>query len=365
MSKLLFASAHVDRLDHDASLPAKFRRLLERVDLAERFGGKRVAIKMHVGGGIGFYTIHPLFVRMLVDAIRGAGGNPFLTDGSFSTDAAVARGYVPEVVGARVVGAGGEFDRYVYPRETDVEGLPTIELCGHIVDADALLVLSHGKGHGNSGYGGAIKNIAMGCVSCRSRGDLHRLMSGHFDWQEDVCTHCEQCVSGCPTGAAHFNAEGQFGIIEHHCRYCMHCTRSCPSGALTMEEPQAKFRQFQRGMAAAVREVLACFEGQRVYYISALLNITPLCDCWGFSTPPLVPDVGIVAGADIVAVEQASLDLIKWEQYIAGSLPDQCGGLGTEGHLFQRVHGKDPYEQVRQAAGMGLGSQEYELEEVS
>ena len=365
MAQLLFASAHVDRLDYEASLPAKFRRLLGRAALAERFGGKRVAIKMHVGGGLGFYTIHPLFVRMVVDAIREAGGNPFLTDGSFSTDQAVARGYVPEVVGARVVGAGGEFDRYVYRRETEVEGLPTIELCGHIVDAEALLVLSHGKGHGNSGYGGAIKNIAMGCVSCRSRGDIHRLMSAHFDWQEALCTHCEQCVSGCPAGAARFDDQGQFGITEHDCRYCLHCTRSCPSGALTMDEPLAKFRHFQHGMAAVVREVLAGFEPPRTYFVSVLMNITPLCDCWGFSTPPLVPDVGIVAGGDIVAVEQASLDLIRWENYIAGSLPDQCGAPGPEGHLFQRIHGKDPYEQVRQAAALGLGSQEYELEELT
>ncbi len=116
MNTVLFASAHVERIDRNASLPARFARMLEKIDFAARFNGKRVAIKMHVGGDIGFYTIHPLFVRMVVDAVRKAGGNPFLTDGSFSTDAAVARGYVPEVVHARVVGAGGEHDRYQYTR---------------------------------------------------------------------------------------------------------------------------------------------------------------------------------------------------------------------------------------------------------
>jgi hypothetical protein len=364
MSKVLFASAHVARLAWEASLPAKLQRLLAQCGFAERFADKRVAIKMHVGGGIGFYTIHPIFVRTVVEAVKQAGGRPFLTDGSFSTDAAVARGYVPEVVGARVVGAGGEFDRYVYPRDTGMPELPLIELCGHIVDADALVVLSHGKGHGNSGYAGAIKNIAMGCVSCKTRGDIHRLMVGHFSWQEDLCTHCEQCVDSCPTGAARFNSEGQFGISDHDCRYCLHCTRACPSGALTMEEPLGKFRLFQRGMATVVREALATFEPNRVHFISVLMNITPLCDCWGFSTPPLVPDVGILASEDIVSIEQASLDLIKWEHFIPGSLPGGCAAPGDEGHLFQRIHGKDPYEQVRQAADLGLGSAEYELEEV-
>ena len=364
MSTVLFASAHVTRLDRHATLPAKFARMLEQADFASRFQGKRVAIKMHVGGDIGFYTIHPLFVRMVVEAVKQAGGTPFLTDGSFSTDAAVASGYTPEVVGARVVGAGGEMDRYHYTRATDVPGLPEIELCGNIADADAMLVLSHGKGHGNSGFGGAIKNIAMGCVSYRTRGAIHALMASHFAWQSELCTHCEQCVHGCPTGAIRFDEQQAISIFDHHCRFCMHCTRSCPTGALTMEEPEEKFRAFQAGMAAVVKEALATFVPAQVYYLTLLMNITPLCDCWGFSTPPLVPDVGILAGDDIVAIEQAALDLIKAENLIPGALPDQLCPPGMTGHLFQRIHGKDPYEQVRQAAAIGLGSTAYTLREV-
>jgi uncharacterized Fe-S center protein len=296
--------------------------------------------------------------------VKQAGGKPFLCDGSFSTDAAVARGYTPEVVGARVVGAGGEHDRYLYKRPTAVEGLPEVELCGNIVDAGALLVLSHAKGHGHSGFGGAIKNIAMGCVSYKTRGDIHALMRGHFGWQAELCTHCEQCVHGCPTGAIYFDKNNQLSISEHHCRYCMHCTTSCPEHALTMEQPQEKYRLFQAGMAAAVKETLACFEEGRVYYINVLMNITPLCDCWGFSTPPLVPDVGILASDNIVAIESASLDLIKAENLIPGSLPDQLCPPGETGHLFQRIHGKDPYEQVRQCIAAGLGTGEYLLEPV-
>ncbi|MBI3946535.1 MAG: DUF362 domain-containing protein [Armatimonadetes bacterium] len=361
MSRVLFSSAHVERLDRNATLPAKFGRLLAQCDFEARFKGKRVAIKMHVGGSIGFYTIHPLFVRMVVDAVRNAGGKPFLTDGSFSTDDAVARGYVPEVVGARVVGAAGEHDRYLYTRETAVEGLPSVDLCGNIVDADALLVLSHGKGHGHTGFGGAVKNIGMGCVSYKTRGAIHALMSGHFHWDSELCSHCEQCVSGCPAGAASFDKEGRFRITEHHCRFCMHCTRSCAEGALTMEQPEEKFRLFQAGMAAVVKEVLKSFEANCAFFINVLMNITPLCDCWGFSTPPLVPDVGILASDDIVSIDQASLDMIRAENLIPGTLPDQLCPPGEEGHLFQRIHGKDPYEQVRQCALAGLGSTAYEV----
>ncbi|HEY3396649.1 MAG TPA: DUF362 domain-containing protein [Armatimonadota bacterium] len=364
MNNILFASAHVKRLAGEATLPAKFERLLAQADFKSRFADKRVAIKMHVGGGLGYTTLHPIFVRAVVDAVKAAGGKPFLTDGSFSTDAAVARGYTPEVVGARVVGAGGEHDQYFYPRTTEVPGLPEIELCGNIVDADAMIVLSHGKGHGNSGFGGAIKNIAMGCVTCRSRGALHSLMTSNFAWNEELCTHCEQCVQGCPVGAVSFSPEGDLRIFEHHCRWCLHCAYTCPVHALTMEDPGQKFVLFQQGMAAAVKETLACFDPAQVYFITALLNVTPLCDCWGFSTPSLIPDQGIIAGDDIVAMEQAALDMIKVEDLIPGSVPDQMCPLGEEGHLFQRLHGKDPYEQVRQAAAMGLGSPEYALQEI-
>ncbi|NLC58864.1 MAG: DUF362 domain-containing protein [Armatimonadetes bacterium] len=364
MNRVLFASAHVTRLDVNATLPAKFGRLLKQADFGRRFANKRVAIKMHVGSGIGFYTIHPLFVRQVVDAVKEAGGYPYLTDGSFSTDAAVIRGYTPEVLGARVVGAGGEHDKYLYKRETSIEGLPEVELCGNVVDADALLVLSHGKGHGHTGFGGAIKNIAMGCVSYKTRGAIHGLMSGHFEWDAEECTHCEQCIHGCPTGAVHFDEQGRLAITEHHCRYCMHCTRSCPTGALQMEQPEEKFRQFQAGMAATVKETLRCFPPEQVYFISVLMNITPLCDCWGFSTPPLVPDVGILASDNIVAIETASLDLIRAENLIPGSVPDQLCPPGEEGHLFERIHGKDPYEQVRQAVAAGLGEARYELVEI-
>lgn len=365
MPELLFSSAHVRRIDRNDTLPARFRRMLEQADLRDRFSGKRVAIKMHVGHDIGFYTIHPLFVKMVVDAVRAAGGYPFLTDGSFSTDSAVVRGYTNEVVGARVVGAGGEHDRYYYQRPTDVPGLPTVDICGNIVDADAMLVLSHGKGHGMTGFGGAIKNIAMGCVSYRTRGDIHTLMGSHFSWDAELCNHCEQCAAGCPTGAVQFDADGNVSINAHHCRFCNHCVTSCPSGALTMEEADEKYRLFQAGMAAVVKATLATFDPGSVYYVTMLTNITPLCDCWGFSTPPIVPDIGALAGDCPVAIDAAAIDMVLPENLILGNVPDQLLPLAfDEGHLFRRIHGKDPYVQIRQCEAAGVGDAAYTLKDV-
>lgn len=361
-STVHFASAKVKQLKASDTLPAKFRRMLAGLDLKSMFGDRRVAVKMHVGGHIGYTTIHPMFVRFLIDAIQEAGGSPFLTDGSFAVSGAVARGYTEEVLGAPIYPVGGAQDRYYYERPIGYRSLEKIEVAGNIADVDAMVVLSHGKGHGQCGFGGAIKNIAMGCVTTRTRGWIHAVMDTEFKWAKDKCEQCHVCMDNCPGQAISFNDEGDINIFSHHCRYCMHCVDSCPADAI--EISLEGIRYFQEGMARTTKAVLDTFEDNRVLYITMLMNITPLCDCWGFSTPSLVPDIGIMASQDIVAIEQAALDSIKAEDYIPGSLPEQLEMADGDGHLLERIWRKDPYLQVATAAEIGLGSRECELAEI-
>jgi len=358
-SRITFASARVKRLHADDTLPAKFKRMLDSYPLEKAFKGKRVAVKMHLGNHLGYTTIHPLFVRILVEKLRGAGASyPFITDGSAAIPEAVARGYTEEVLGAPVLPAAGVANKYYYSRKVGFRSLETVELCGNIVDSDAMIVLSHGKGHGQSGFGGAIKNIAMGCVAGDSRGKIHRLSSAAFQWSAQKCTHCYLCRDNCPTAAVSFDEGGHMQIFDHDCKYCMHCVNSCPAGAITIDE--GGYRYFQQGMALTVKEVLSTFEPGRVLYINVLTNVTPLCDCWGYSTPAIIPDVGILAAEDIVAIDQASIDLIRNEDFLPGSLPEQMK-LAPEGHLLSRIWGKDPYMQVEETAALGLGSRDYEI----
>lgn len=361
-SEVYFASAKVKRLVAEDTLPAKFQRMLERLDLKSLFGDRRVAVKMHVGGHIGYTTIHPLFVRMLVHRLREAGADPFCTDGSFSVAAAKARGYTEEVLGAPVYPVAGVSDKYFIEKEVGYRSLASIQVAGNIADADAMVVLSHGKGHGHCGFGGAIKNIAMGCVTVETRGRIHALMDTEFSWDRDACRHCYICQENCPGGAISFTDEGEFQVFLHNCRYCMHCVTSCPEHAIEIREEGIRY--FQEGMARTTKAVLDTFEPGRVLYITVLTNITPLCDCWGFSTPSLVPDIGIMASEDIVAIEQAALDSIDVNNYIPGSLPGQLELAKGGGHLFWRIWRKDPYLQVETAAEIGLGSREYGLAEV-
>ncbi|MDO8684250.1 MAG: DUF362 domain-containing protein [Armatimonadota bacterium] len=362
MSLVHFASSKVKSLNADLSLPAKFRRLLNEYPLKEMFDKKSIAIKMHVGGHLGYTTIHPLFVRILIDALREAGGRPFITDGSGAIPGAKIRGYTEEVLGAPIVPAAGLNDNYYKVLPVGYHTLKDIQTCGEIVSADAMIVFSHGKGHGHCGYGGAIKNIAMGCVTGHSRGSLHQLIDTEFEWDEDHCAHCYLCRANCPGGAITFNKEGRFNIFFHDCRYCMHCVTSCPENAIKINTEG--IRWFQVGMAKATETILNTFEPSRLLYITALMNITPLCDCWGYSTPAIVPDIGIMASTDMVALEQASLDSIKVENFLPGSLPEPLA-LREEGtHLLEKIHGKDPYLQIETAAEIGLGSREYTIKEV-
>ncbi len=86
-----------------------------------------------------------------------------------------------------------------------IHALREIRIGGAIADADAMIVLSHGKGHGHSGFGGAIKNIAMGCVDAKTRSQIHRLMSAQFQWNKAKCSGCLMCRDNCPGDAITFD----------------------------------------------------------------------------------------------------------------------------------------------------------------
>jgi len=124
-----------------------------------------------------------------------------------------------------------------------------------------------------------------------------------------------------------------------------------------------KYEDFQKGMALCTSEVLKTFEPGNVFYINFLINITALCDCWGLTTPSLVPDIGVMASRDIVAIEKASLDAIKYENLIPAGVP-KGHKMGTYGHLFERLHGKNPFVQLRELENLGLGTAEYTIREI-
>ncbi len=362
-SDLLFARYRPKNLEPKNSIGAKWLRLLEGLDLGRTVAGKRCAVKMHLGGNVGFTTIHPLFVRRLVEALYKAGAaEVFVTDAAGAVREAAARGYTAEVCGCALVPVSGTADKYFYTRKLQpaYRSLKAVELAGEILDADVLIDFSHVKGHGDCGFGGASKNLSMGCVTGRTRTALHGLEGG-LEWDRKKCTHCQVCIENCPTHAIRFAERGTFTVFYHNCRFCQHCVLICPEKAIRMVG--GRYKDFQHGMALTTAKIVEHFGPERVLFINMLTNITLFCDCWGMTTPNLVPDIGILAGRDIVAIEQATLDLIREEDLIPGALPDGWK-LRAGKHLFEKLHSKDPYVIVDVLAKLGCGERKYTLAEI-
>jgi len=357
-SKVLFSSVKFDKYDADATLPSKFERLIDRMGMQEVVKGKWTAIKMHLGRNIGYSTIHPLFVKILVDRLKEFGAKVYITDQEVSE--AKTRGYTEDYLNVPVVPVCGILGKYYYEKKVDYKTFQNVDIGGYIHDAEVMVNLSHVKGHGSCGYGGACKNIAMGCVTDRTRRQIHSLEGG-LEWSEELCSRCKLCISSCNHKANNFNDEDRYEIFYHHCTYCQHCVKVCPTGAIRMDSN--RFEDFQSGMAVCTSEVLKVFKPGHVFYINFLMNITAVCDCWGFTTPSLVPDIGIMASQDIVAVERACIDAIKAENLLEVGIP-QGMELGNSGHLFERLHRKDPFIQLRELEKRNLGTQNYIIEEV-
>ena len=357
MSKVLFSSVAYARYDENQTLPAKFDRMLEKSGLAERVNGKTVAIKMHVGDGTGYSTIPPVFIAKLVAFLKKNGARCFCTDHYVYKRNPEIRGYTEPTLGCPVLDDCGYFGKYFYTKEVDYKSFRHVDVAGLIHDADFLIDFSHFKGHGACGFGGACKNLAMGAVTDRTRHEIHSLEGG-LEWDEKKCVHCDACIKSCNHEANSFDKEGKYRVNFHHCTSCTHCVKVCPTGALTLTGRDNV--AFQHGLALCTKTVLETFEPGNAYFISLVANVTALCDCWGLTTPSLVPDVGMFASDDIVAIERACLDSIKIENLIPVGVP-QGMELGTEGHLFQRLHGKDPYVLINEMESLGMGSQDVEL----
>ncbi len=356
-AKVLFAPMAFARYEARFTLPEKFTRLLKKSGLSEKVKGKTVAIKMHVGDNVGYSTIPPVFVQKLVSFVQESGGDCFLTDHYLYQRHPERRGYTEMNMGCPLLDDCGHLGKYFYTKEVDFRSFKHVDVAGLIHDADFLIDFSHVKGHGSCGFGGACKNIAMGCVTDRTRHEIHGLEGG-LNWDEEKCIHCDLCLKSCNHYANRFDESGRYDVNFHHCTLCQHCVKVCPTNAITLDSHD--YEDFQTGMALCTKTVLDTFAPGNAYFINVLTQITALCDCWGMTTPSLVPDIGIMACDDIVAVERASLDAIKVEDLIRAGVPEGME-LGDEGHLFERLHGKNPYLQLQKLEEVGLGTQAYTL----
>ncbi len=327
--------------------------------------GDSVAVKVHMGEYGGSAYLRPPIVRRVCDLIKEAGGKPFVTDtttlypmGRFTASqylaTAARNGFTEESMGAPVVIADGEQgcdgELVDIPRRVSGCSLDKIKIARKIFNADSLIVLSHVKGHALSGFGGSIKNVAMGCVVKDSKAAQHRANRALIDISK--CTGCGQCVEACPFKALSL-LEEKMVRDEGKCMDCSHCLYLCPEEVFSLP-PQAQER-FQVSLAHAAVGVLSRFHS-KVAFINFVQDVTPLCDCATPSGLPVVPDIGILASTDVVAIDKASLDLIAQSKPLGKfaniSSPDILG----------KINDTDSLVQIRTAQELGLGSMEYQLD---
>jgi uncharacterized Fe-S center protein len=316
-----------------------------------------------------YSTIHPIFVRRVVQAVKDGGGKPFIVDVNWDADGAETRGYASEVIGCPVYPAAGPDEKYFYQHERPYKNIQSWKVSGLIQDSTFLINFAHVKGHPTCGFGAAFKNIALGCMAGKTRGQMHDAM--HFDqyWFPENCpdpSMLKLIIDACPFDGITEDKEnpGHLHLHMENCNQCGRCLRVAPQGSLFLNP--VNFHSFQEAAAIAVDIVLSTFAPGKATHLNLATHMTPVCDCFGSTSMQILPDAGIFGSDDIVALEQATLDVIAQSRLIEENLPTSLEVHTREGHPFQWLHGplKDPYKVTEYGEALSLGSREYELVDV-
>lgn len=368
-SQVFFGSARQARLEAKETLPAKLDLILERLHLRDRVKDETVAIKMHTGNNIGYSTVHPVFVRKVVQAVKDGGGKPFVTDVNWDVRGAEERGYSSETLGCPVFPAAGPDEKYFYSYERPFKNIREWKMAGFIHDATFLINFAHVKGHPTCGFGAAFKNLALGCMIGETRSAMHDSM--HFDryWFPERCPDAEtrqRIAASCPHEAIVEDRDqpGEMHLHIEQCNQCGRCLQVAPPGSLKIDP--VNFNAFQEACAISVGLVLSTFAPGKSIHLSLATHMTPVCDCFGFTSMPILPDAGIFGSDDIVAVDRAALDVTGRTPLIEENVPTSLEVHTRVGHPFRWLHGplKDPYLVTKYGEQMGLGSCDYELIDV-
>jgi len=368
-SKVFYGSPRQARLEARETLPAKLDLILNELHLRDRVKDETVVIKMHTGNNMVYSTIHPVFVRRVVQAIKDGGGKPIVVDVNWDAAGAEQRGYASEVIGCPVYPAAGPDEKYFYEHERSYKNIQKWKIAGLVQDSSFLVNFAHVKGHPSCGFGAAIKNLALGCMAGETRGAMHD--STHFDpyWFPEKCpdkSAMQKIVEACPFDGIVIDKEdpNRMHLHPEQCNQCGRCLKVAPPGSLKIDA--VNFHSFQEACAIAVGLVLSTFAPGKAVHLNLATHMTPVCDCFGFTSMPILPDAGVFGSDDIIALEQVTLDMIARTRLIEENIPTSMEVHTREGHPFQWLHGplKDPYVAIRYGEKLGLGSTAYELVDV-
>lgn len=354
-------------------LPTKLKRLIKAAGIGDiDMDGKFVAVKMHFGelGNLSF--LRPNYARAIVDVVKELGGVPFLTDcntlypGSRKNAiehlyCAWENGFTPMTVGCPVIigdGLKGTDDI-----EVPVEGGEYIDkaMIGRaVMDADVFISLSHFKGHETTGFGGAIKNIGMGCGSRAGKKAQH--MNGQPEIDTELCRGCRACMKECANDGLSFDeSTRKMSINTQNCVGCGRCIGACNFDAIAFAN-YAATKDLNCRMAEYTKAVI---QNRPNFHVSLIVDVSPNCDCHAENDAPILPNIGMFASFDPLALDQACVDACLK----ATPLPNSQLAEAMEKEDFCDHH--DHFENttpnseyktcLAHAEKIGLGTRDYEI----
>ena len=353
------------------SLTEKLQRLIKKAGITDiDMDGKFVAIKMHFGELGNLSYLRPNYAKAVADVVKECGGKPFLTDcntlypGSRKNalehlDCANINGFNTITTGCQIIIGDGL-------RGTDDITVPVRngEYCKEayigraVMDADIFISLTHFKGHESTGFGGAIKNIGMGCGSRAGKMQQHN--SGKPIVHADLCRGCRRCAKECGSDAITYE-NGKAVIHQDICKGCGRCIGACAFDAIENQNWDAN-EILGRKMAEYSQAVC---DGRPTFHISLVRDISPNCDCHGENDAPILPDVGIFASFDPVALDQACVDACLHATPMPNSqLSDNLADPHWHHHHDNFLDSNPNVrwkETLEHAEKIGLGTREYEL----
>jgi uncharacterized Fe-S center protein len=364
------------KVESKKTLLDKLDILLDRADLKGKIHEKDlVAVKLHFGEKGNTAFVRPIFLRRVVDRVKQYKGKPFLTDtntlyiGNRSEAVshltnAFENGFTDSVVNAPILIADGLRGNSAMKVRIDKPIFKTVSIAREIYMADALITVTHFKGHELSGFGGALKNLGMGCSSREGKLSQHSNISPQV--KKKACKGCEICLSWCPQSAISMISSGSetenkpsIALIDStNCIGCGECILACPSSAIQIQWNES-IPIFQKKMVEHAYGAVQKKKGKALY-LNFLTQISPACDCYGYSDTPIVNDIGILSSEDPVAIDQASVDLVNGE---AGNQSSKLPGAWKPGeNKFRAIYPEVDWNiQLAYAEEIGMGTREYEL----
>ena len=368
VSTVFYATADAHEVKEN-NLINKVERLYDSLGFGEAIRKRDlVAVKTHIGERGSHRFLRPLYIAVLVECVRKSKGRPFVTDtNTYYVDhrhnayehhmSAQRHGFYPPVINAPFIVADGLVGADHVQIKINGEHYKEVKIGSAIHQANAMIVASHFKGHVVTGFGGALKNIGVGCASRDSKIGIH----GAIALISDRCTNCGKCITTCPAKAIQRENLNNNPVVDTDiCQSCGACSLVCTFDAIDPDWDLGCIYTKEEVQERMVEHAIAAVKGKedKTIYFNFLLDITPDCDCEPWSDVPIVKDLGIMASIDPVALDQASIDIVNQQQGISGTMLEQ---LEPGGDKFRSMNGVDWSAQLIHGEKMGLGSRKYKI----